>query len=79
MLAEGRGERLTELPPLPSCWIVVCKPSCSLSTPELFSLVQVKKLRCHPNTAELLAALERQDLEGVARRWYKDWGPWGPP
>lgn len=70
MLAEGRGERLTELPPLPSCWIVVCKPSCSLSTPELFSLVQVKKLRCHPNTAELLAALERQDLEGVARRMY---------
>lgn len=69
-LAEGRGERLRGLPPLPPCWIVVCKPACSLSTPELFSLVQVKKLRCHPNTAELLTALEEQDLEGVARRMY---------
>lgn len=25
-LAEGRGERLTALPALPDCWIVLCKP-----------------------------------------------------
>ena len=26
-LAEGRGERLTPLPPLPSCYAVLCKPA----------------------------------------------------
>lgn len=70
VLAEGRGECLTDLPPLPPCWLVVCKPSCSISTPELFGLVRVKRLRFHPRTQELRTALERGDLEGVARRLY---------
>lgn len=70
VLAEGRGEALTDLPPLPPCWMVVCKPPCSISTPELFSRVQVKRLRCHPDTAGLLAALEQGDLEAIARRLY---------
>ncbi len=70
VLAEGRGERLSDLPPLPPCWLVVCKPSCSISTPELFAQVRVKKLRCHPDIAGMTAALEQGDLEGVARRLY---------
>ena len=63
-------ERLTDLPDLPCCWLVVCKPPCSVSTPELFALVRVKRLRFHPRTDEMLSALERGDLEGVARRLY---------
>ncbi len=70
VLAEGRGERMTDLPALPPCWFVVCKPACSISTPEIFAQVRLKKLRCHPDTAGLLAALEHGDLEGVARRMY---------
>ena len=49
VLAEGRGERLTDLPGLPPCFLVACKPACSISTPELFALVRTKKLRCHPS------------------------------
>ncbi len=70
VLAEGRGEKMTSLPGLPPCWFVVCKPACSISTPELFAQVRVRKLRCHPDTAGLLAALEHGDLEGAARRMY---------
>lgn len=70
VLAEGRGERLTDLPGLPSCFLVVCKPSCSISTPELFAQVRTKKLRCHPDTAGMIGALEAGDLEGVAHRLY---------
>ncbi|MDE7242664.1 MAG: 4-(cytidine 5'-diphospho)-2-C-methyl-D-erythritol kinase [Oscillospiraceae bacterium] len=70
VLAEGRGERLTGLPEFPFCWLVVCKPACAVSTPELFRLVQVKRLRLHPKTDELLSALSAGDLEGVARRLY---------
>lgn len=69
-LAEGRGERLSDLPDLPPCHLVVCKPAFSVSTPELFAQVRVKKLRCHPDTAGMLRSLESRDLEGVARRMY---------
>lgn len=70
VLAEGRGERMTDLPPLPQCWFAVCKPPCAVSTPELFALVRVKRLRFHPRTSELISALEQGDLEGVAVRLY---------
>lgn len=70
MLAEGRGERLTPLPPLPDCAIVVCKPPFAISTPELFGRVDGRKSRLHPDTAGLTGALENGDLPGVARRMY---------
>lgn len=68
--AEGRGEVLTDLPPLPDCYFVVCKPPCSVSTPELFGQVRVKRLRCHPDSAGMETALAAGDLEGVAHRLY---------
>ena len=69
-LAEGRGEVLTPLPPLPHCWVVACKPDFPVSTPELFAQADRVKLRCRPDTAGLLSALEAGDLGGVARRMY---------
>lgn len=70
VLAEERGELLTDLPDLSPCWLAVCKPACSISTPELFSLVKVKRLRCHPDVWGMRDALAQGDLEGVARRMY---------
>ena len=64
------GEVLTDLPPLPPCHIVVCKPQFSVSTPELFAQVRVQRLRFHPRTEELRAALEQGDLEAAALRLY---------
>ena len=69
-LAQGRGGRPTPLPPLPKCHVVLCKPAFPVSTPELFGRIDSVKLRCRPDTAGMLEALERQDLEGVARRLY---------
>lgn len=69
-LAEGRGEQLTPLPPLPRCWVVACKPDFPISTPELFAQADRVKLRRRPDTAGLLSALEAGDLGGVARRMY---------
>ena len=69
-LAEGRGEVLTPLPPLPRCWVVACKPDFPISTPELFAQADRVKLRRRPDTAGLVAALEVGDLGGVARRMY---------
>lgn len=69
-LAEGRGERLTPLPALPMCHIVICKPPFPISTPELFGCIDCKRIRCRPDTEGIMAALEEQDLAGVARRLY---------
>ena len=69
-LAEGRGEILTPLPPLPRCWAVLCKPEFSISTPALFAKIDSVRLRCRPDTQGAVAALEAGDLRGVARRMY---------
>ncbi len=69
-LAEGRGERLTPLPPLPPCWITVCKPHFSISTPQLFAQADSRRITCRPDTGGMLRALEAGDLTGVARRVY---------
>ena len=67
-LAEGRGEVLTGLPALPDCFLVVCKPSFPISTPELFAQVRLRQLRCHPDTAGPSSALYKGDLSGVCPR-----------
>lgn len=69
-LAEGRGERLTPLPPLPPCWVVLCKPDFSVPTPKLFAQLDSVKLRRRPDTAGLTAALAAGDLRGAAMRMY---------
>ncbi len=69
-LAQGRGELLTPLPPLPPCHIVICKPPFSISTPQLFARVNVRKIVRRPDTAGVTAALAAGDLAGVARRMY---------
>lgn len=69
-LAEGRGEVITPLPPLPQCWVVLCKPEFSISTPALFAKIDSVRLRCRPDTQGAIAALEAGDLHGVARRMY---------
>ena len=70
MLATGRGEKLSPLPPMPPCSIVVCKPDFSISTPELFKKLDSVHLKGHPDTAGLIAALEKGSLPELCRRMY---------
>ncbi len=69
-LAQGRGEVLTPLPPLPHCWVVACKPDFPVSTPELFARIDSCRIRRRPDADGLIAALEQGDLMEVARRMY---------
>ncbi|MCR5663831.1 MAG: 4-(cytidine 5'-diphospho)-2-C-methyl-D-erythritol kinase, partial [Oscillospiraceae bacterium] len=70
LLATGRGERLSPLPPIPSCSFVIVKPGFSISTPELFQKIDRAPLRVHPDTKGLIGALESGDLDGICRRMY---------
>lgn len=67
-LAEGRGEELTDLPPLPDCWFVLCKPDFGIPTPTLFALVDGAGMKERPDIDGMQAALAAGDLEGVASR-----------
>ena len=69
-LAKGRGEILTDLRPIPHCYIVVCKPEFSISTPELFKKLDCAPLRHHPDTAGILQALEDGELREICMRMY---------
>lgn len=65
-LAEGRGEVLTDLLPLPACAIVLCKPDFGLPTPELFARVDGADLGERPDASAMAEALTRGELAAVA-------------
>ena len=67
-LAEGRGEILTDLPPLPPCWIVLAKPEFGISTPTLFARLHEEGENKRPDIHGMVEALGQGDLEGIARR-----------
>lgn len=69
-LATGRGEVLSPLPPMPDCGLVICKPRFSIKTPELFARIDSRSSRIHPDTDGMIAALDAQDVQGIARRMY---------
>lgn len=69
-LGAGRGDELVRLAPMPDCGFVICKPEFSISTPELFRGLDAVKLRCHPDTRGVCAAIGAGDLLGVAHRMY---------
>ena len=67
-LAAGRGERLTDLPPLPPCWLVLCKPSFGIPTPELFALADTRQYLRRPDIEGMHLALRQGYLEGIAAK-----------
>ena len=67
-LAEGRGEILTDLNPLPACTFVLCKPEFGIPTPTLFARVDGGELVRRPDIDGMKDALATGDLNGVASR-----------
>lgn len=65
MLAEGRGECLTELPELPSCWVVLAKPKVSVSTAWAYKTFDAEKDVTHPNIEGMQHALKTGCMEDV--------------
>ena len=67
-LAEGRGDLLTDLPPLPDCRFVICKPDFDLPTGPMFARLRFDGSRPHPDVDGMSAALMQGDLAGAAGR-----------
>ena len=67
-LAEGRGEVLTDLPSLPECRFVICKPDFGLPTGPMFARLRLDGSLPRPDVEGMVSALRRGDLEGAASR-----------
>lgn len=65
-LAEGIGERLSPLPKMPKCCIVLVKPSFSISTKTVYEKIDSCTDYPHPDTASLIKGLEEKNLDKIA-------------
>ena len=66
-LAEGIGEKLTLLPEMPECRIVLVKPSFGLSTKTVYQAFDSCTLREHPNIDLVTEGLKNGDLTQICR------------
>lgn len=65
VLAEGIGEILTPLPPLPKCYVLLAKPPISVSTKLVYEKLDSHEIEEHPDIDGILEGLENQDLKKI--------------
>ena len=64
-LAQGIGEKLTSLRPMPHCWIVICKPQIGIDTAQAYAMSdQTEKTAFY--TPFLANAVQSGSLEKIA-------------
>jgi len=63
-LAKGRGEKITKLPPPPTCWVVLAKPFIGVSTADVYRRLDLNGIE-HPNLDSMIEAIECGSFQGV--------------
>lgn len=66
-LAEGIGEKLTSLAPMPPCYILIAKPPVSVSTRLVYQALDAMVQPPHPPIDAQIQDLEAQDLVSLAQ------------
>lgn len=66
VLAEGIGEELTPLPPMPPCKVLVAKPPVSVSTKFVYENLKLDEVKKHPEIDILLEGIKEGNLHKVA-------------
>ena len=64
-LAEGRGEKITQLKPLPTYLVLLANPGFEVSTAWVYGQYHADKVEKRPNIPAMLAAIECGDWSGV--------------
>lgn len=65
-LASGIGEKLTPLPPLPKCTVLMVKPAISVSTGSIYEAIDNAEIKERPDTSAMIAAIKQGDINAVA-------------
>ncbi len=66
VMAEGIGEILTPLKPLPRCYVLIAKPNISVSTKMVYEKIDSREIEEHPDIDGILEGLKEQNIEKVA-------------
>lgn len=62
VLAEGIGEILTPLAPMPRCYVLLAKPPVSVSTKLVYDKLDSHDMEEHPDIDGIIEGLRKQDL-----------------
>ena len=65
-LAEGIGEKLTSLPPMVKCPVVIAKPQVSVSTKYVYEHLVLNENTKHPDIDRLISDIKAKDLDAIA-------------
>lgn len=61
-LSEGIGDKLSPLPPMPKCHILLVKPNINVSTKFVYENLKLDDSTIHPNISLMQKAIESQNL-----------------
>ena len=67
-LAEGIGEKLTRLPDMPFCHILIAKPPVNVSTKLVYEKLDNTDVKLHPDIDGIIEAIKLKDVALVASR-----------
>ena len=67
-LAEGIGEKLTRLPDMPFCHILIAKPPVNVSTKLVHEKLDNTDVKLHPDIDGIIEAIKLKDVALVASR-----------
>lgn len=65
-VATGRGEKITPILAPPSCWVVLAKPSVSVSTADVYKALDISSAH-HPDVEAMVQAIHDQNFEQVCQ------------
>lgn len=65
-LAEGIGERLTALPPMVKCPVLIAKPQIGVSTKFVYENLKINGRTAHPDIDRLVEDIRAKDLAAIA-------------
>ena len=67
-LAEGIGEKLTRMEPLPPCYVLVGKPGVNVSTKMAYENLNLSEIASHPDIDGMIEDIRRKDLYSMAAK-----------
>ena len=67
-LAEGIGEKLTRLPQMPRCYVLVGKPGINVSTKLAYENLHLDQIQSHPDIDGMISDIENQDLHSLTAK-----------
>lgn len=65
-LAEGIGEKLTRLPKMPDCYVLIGKPGVSVSTKMAYENLDLASLKNRPDIDGMIGDIRSEDLHAMA-------------